>query len=274
MGMSVTQIDASFALAEDLEQCRAGFGALLARADLPPAAATELRRRYAEPHRAYHDAAHVGLLWLRHLLHGGDPADRDLALAILFHDVVYDPKAKDNEARSAELLAALVRLGHNHVITSADESGYAWLGRTPGDCGFQLRLPVAALVVDDPEARRRAGADFAASVPDDAREGTRRNMLSQAVLDAEHYPWITVTAERLEGSWEHLSATATVEIRDSRSIVALPMEILREDDKLSAHGTISLRQSELGMTPFSVAGGAIQVADALEIEFTIVATER
>jgi predicted metal-dependent HD superfamily phosphohydrolase len=90
----------AFALAEDLDQCRAGFGALLARA--------ELRRRHGEPHRAYHDDAHVGLLWLRHLLHGGDPGDRDLALAILFHDAVYEPLAKDNEERSAALLAALV----------------------------------------------------------------------------------------------------------------------------------------------------------------------
>jgi predicted metal-dependent HD superfamily phosphohydrolase len=98
----------ALALAEDLDQCRAGFGALLARADLPAVAAAELRRRYDEPHRAYHDDAHVGLMWLRHLLHGGDPGDRDLALAILFHDVVYDPMATDNEERSAALLAALV----------------------------------------------------------------------------------------------------------------------------------------------------------------------
>ncbi|WP_198373213.1 hypothetical protein [Roseomonas rosulenta] len=106
--MPRTQDRAALALAEDLDQCRAGFGALLARADLSATAAAELRRRYAEPHRAYHDAAHVGLLWLRHLLHGGDPADRDLALAILFHDAVYDPMAKDNEDASAALLAALV----------------------------------------------------------------------------------------------------------------------------------------------------------------------
>ncbi|MBR0680500.1 hypothetical protein GXW74_08375 [Roseomonas eburnea] len=102
------QAEAARALAFDREQGRAGFGALLARADLPAAAATELRRRYEEPHRAYHDASHVGLLWLRHLMHGGDPGDRDMALAILFHDAVYDPLAKDNEARSAALLAALV----------------------------------------------------------------------------------------------------------------------------------------------------------------------
>jgi hypothetical protein len=167
----------------------------------------------------------------------------------------------------------LARLGHNHVVTSGDESGYAWLGQSPGDCGFQLRLPVAALVVDDPDARRQAGADFAASVPDDAREGTRRNMLSQAVLDEEHYPWITVRADRLEGAWSGLSATVTIAIRDARPTVAVPLEILREGGRLSAHGTVSLRQSDLGLVPFSVAGGAIQVADSLEIEFTVVAVE-
>lgn len=105
---SSAQAEAAFALAIDRDQCRAGFGALLARADLPPAAAAELLRRYGEPHRAYHDAAHAGLLWLRHLMHGGDPGDRDMALAILFHDAIYEPLAKDNEARSAALLAALV----------------------------------------------------------------------------------------------------------------------------------------------------------------------
>jgi predicted metal-dependent HD superfamily phosphohydrolase len=129
MGVSTLPADAALALAEDLDQCRAGFGALLARADLPPAAAAELRRRHAEPHRAYHDAAHVGLLWLRHLLHGGDPADRDLALAILFHDAVYEPGARDNEARSAALLAATVPgdtgWAQQAILATADHLAYA-----------------------------------------------------------------------------------------------------------------------------------------------------
>jgi predicted metal-dependent HD superfamily phosphohydrolase len=129
MGMTICQIGTSLALAADLDQCRAGFGALLARADLPAAAATEIRRRHAEPHRAYHDAAHVGLLWLRHLLHGGDPGDRDFALAILFHDAVYEPMAKDNEARSAALLAALVPgdvgWAQQAILATADHMAYA-----------------------------------------------------------------------------------------------------------------------------------------------------
>ena len=42
--------DASQALAADREQGLAGFGALLARADIAVKAAQDVRRRYAEPH--------------------------------------------------------------------------------------------------------------------------------------------------------------------------------------------------------------------------------
>ncbi len=130
--------DAALALAVDRDQGHAGFGALLARADLRAAAAAELRRRHAEPHRAYHDAAHVGLLWLRHLMHGGDPGDRGLALAILFHDAVYEPLAKDNEARSAALLAELVPgdtgWAQDAILATADHLAYA------GDDSRVLRL--------------------------------------------------------------------------------------------------------------------------------------
>lgn len=120
---------ASRRLAADPEQCRAGFGALLLRADLPAAAATQVVQRYGEPHRAYHDAAHVGLLWLRHLMHEGDAGDRDFALAILFHDVVYDPLARDNEARSAAMLGSLVpgdtSWAQRAILATADHLAYA-----------------------------------------------------------------------------------------------------------------------------------------------------
>ncbi|HYF07245.1 MAG TPA: hypothetical protein VD970_06460, partial [Acetobacteraceae bacterium] len=77
---------ALFAIAADPARCAAGFEDLLAAIAPPPATVAELRARYAEPHRFYHNAAHVGLLWLRHLGHGGDRGDLSLARAILFHD--------------------------------------------------------------------------------------------------------------------------------------------------------------------------------------------
>jgi hypothetical protein len=41
-----------------------------------------------------------------------------------------------------------------------------------------------------------------------------------------------------------------------------------------ARGTFRLRQTDFGMVPFSVAGGAIQVADEIVLAFEIVATAR
>ncbi|MBR0649841.1 metal-dependent phosphohydrolase [Roseomonas terrae] len=127
-GHSVS-LRATQALAIDPAQGQASFGALIAQADVPAQTVAELRRRHAEPHRGYHDAAHVGLLWLRHLMHGGDPADRDLARAILFHDAIYEPLARDNEARSADLFATLVPGGSDWVQAAiratADHIGYA-----------------------------------------------------------------------------------------------------------------------------------------------------
>jgi predicted metal-dependent HD superfamily phosphohydrolase len=67
----------------------------------------EILRRWQEPHRSYHSLAH-----LRDCLARLDEAfatgtDRDLAEAALwYHDVVYQPEASDNEARSAELARA------------------------------------------------------------------------------------------------------------------------------------------------------------------------
>lgn len=66
-----------------------------------------LSARYAEPHRAYHTLGHIA-----HCLEELDSA-RDLALdpvavelALWYHDVVYDPRSKDNEQQSADLAAA------------------------------------------------------------------------------------------------------------------------------------------------------------------------
>ncbi|WP_221090249.1 HD domain-containing protein [Deinococcus aquaedulcis] len=65
------------------------------------AAEAYARPFYAEAHRAYHNTAHVeamlGALAARGVL---SPA---LALAVWGHDLIYDPRAGDNEARSAEV---------------------------------------------------------------------------------------------------------------------------------------------------------------------------
>lgn len=70
-----------------------------------PDAATfrSLVARYREPHRHYHDLSHVEacLLWLDRVEPEAE-APHELALAIFFHDAVYE-RAPDDETKSALL---------------------------------------------------------------------------------------------------------------------------------------------------------------------------
>lgn len=72
----------------------------------PQATWQQLASRYSEPHRHYHTLDHVAacLDWLDQYHHlAEDPLCIELALWA--HDVIYDPSATDNEARSADWFA-------------------------------------------------------------------------------------------------------------------------------------------------------------------------
>lgn len=62
----------------------------------------EILRAYQEPHRAYHTLDHVRSLLELWEAHKGEMEHPEaVALAIWFHDLVYDPFRKDNEEKSA-----------------------------------------------------------------------------------------------------------------------------------------------------------------------------
>jgi polyisoprenoid-binding protein YceI len=53
--------------------------------------------------------------------------------------------------------------------------------------------------------------------------------------------------------------------------VTVPARIESCADSVSASGVMQLRQSDFGITPMSVMGGAMTVLDTLELRFRIVA---
>jgi predicted metal-dependent HD superfamily phosphohydrolase len=73
----------------------------------------ELLARYAEPHRRYHNTAHLAEVLDRVDELRGYASFADLVrLAAWFHDAIYDPTRADNEERSARLAAeTLAELG-------------------------------------------------------------------------------------------------------------------------------------------------------------------
>jgi predicted metal-dependent HD superfamily phosphohydrolase len=75
---------------------------------LPEAIEAALRAQYATPPRAYHNFRHVEEV-LGHFARVPDWQDPvSVALAILFHDAIYEAGRPDNEARSAKLAAEML----------------------------------------------------------------------------------------------------------------------------------------------------------------------
>lgn len=169
---------------------------------------------------------------------------------------------------------ALARAGHNHIVASHELSGTVHVAKDLARSTFELSFPVASLTVDEAELRAAQGADFAADVSDGARAGTRHNMLGPAVLDAEHYPQITLRAEALEPQAEHLMARVQIRIRDQAPVVTVPLSYTLSANELLAQGELSLKQTQLGLAPFSALLGALAVQDEMQLQIRVVARAR
>jgi predicted metal-dependent HD superfamily phosphohydrolase len=94
---------------------------------LPGDVARDLTAAYGEPHRAYHNGTHIAELlgWFDRLAEDvGWKEPATVYAAILFHDAIYVPGAKDNEDKSAEWalragfgqdVAQLILMTKNHT---------------------------------------------------------------------------------------------------------------------------------------------------------------
>lgn len=175
---------------------------------------------------------------------------------------------------------ALARLGHDHVIASRTVQGV--VAPAAGRAAFAFRLD--EMSVDEASLRQAAGLTTAPSA--DAIAGTRHNMLVR-VLDAERYPWVRVDARRVdarridarrvdarrsEGNVELLDADIT--LHGVTRTVQLPVKIAQTPDGrgLQASGSLLLKQSDFGIVPFAILGGAMAVQDQMELAFRITAT--
>jgi YceI-like protein len=188
---------------------------------------------------------------------------------------------------------ALSKAGHNHVIASRDLSGTIYVPDDVTRTSVVVRIPVEGLTVDEASLRAKEGPDFSADVPDSAKEGTRHNMLSEALLSAASNPEILIESQRLEragpgaagpgvagsgaaSSGEpslprgDLTAHLRVTIRKAAHSIAVPVHYeMRAPDRVTVSGEVPIKQTELGLTPFSALLGALQVQDEIRVKFQL-----
>lgn len=165
----------------------------------------------------------------------------------------------------------MARLGHNHVISSTDVQGHLWRGASVESAGFALTVPVNTLIVDDDTARAEEGEDFPLNVGEAAKAGTKANMLRPTLLDGEHFPEISIRSTRITGSATHPEVVATMRIKDQAREVRVPVTLVEADGCLTVQGSFAIRQSDFGITPLSIAMGALTVQDTVTIKFKLVA---
>ncbi len=157
---------------------------------------------------------------------------------------------------------SFARFGHDHVIASRTVAGYAAPDEGRADFAFRLDQ----MTVDEQGLRAEAGLE---TVPDaEAIAGTRRNMLTR-VLDAERYPLVQLQVTRMPGRDDVVRLG--VSLHGVTRVVEAPARIERSASQLTASGAFTLLQTEFGITPMSVMGGAMTVQDRMELRYRIVA---
>jgi polyisoprenoid-binding protein YceI len=183
----------------------------------------------------------------------------------------YQVDSQNSELRVMVYRAgALGNLGHNHVMVNHAVTGVVQVGDSISASSFSLEVPVESFVVDDADARREEGDDFTSDIPEEAKAGTRRNMLSAALLNAAEFPEIRVAGVTLSGTLDALNADLTISVAGREASVSVPFSLQVGAHTLTAVGSLALRQTALGITPYSLLHGALQVEDVMQLKFRIV----
>ena len=165
----------------------------------------------------------------------------------------------------------MASLGHNHVVAVRELSGEVVVATDLTQSSWQLDFPVGSLSVDEPQLRAAQGADFQSRLDDVARAGTRDHMLGPMLLDAARYPVIHLQSEQISSDADGLRVSAHIVVRDHDLQVDLPVAWQRSPDELVASGEFDLTHAQLGLTPYSVALGALRVAERMHVRYRLVA---
>ncbi|SRR5258708_6097593 len=145
----------------------------------------------------------------------------------------------------------LSAFGHNHEIQAPIQSGQV---KESGDPSVELRVDARKLRVLDPEAS------------DSTRAQIQETMLGTQVLDADHFPEIRFQSTEVEPKGpDHWIVHGNLALHSKNHPIAVEVTLKGERYR----GSASLKQTDFGITPVTVAGGTVKVKDEVKVEFDI-----
>jgi polyisoprenoid-binding protein YceI len=162
---------------------------------------------------------------------------------------------------------AFARFGHNHVIAIAQPSGTVEVTPQLASSSVSIDFDVGDLIIDDPQLRARYGEDFASEPSAEDIAGTRTNMLTEQVLNGAVFPRISLTGAQLSGLGADQTMQLSIALLGADISLNVPVNVSFDGTELRAQAQFRLLHQDLGMEPFSVMMGALQVAP--EIDFTV-----
>jgi len=160
----------------------------------------------------------------------------------------------------------LARFGHDHAVSVQGLEGFLLLDAAGAGSRADLRFPLEDLDIDSPEVRGRYRLD---TEPDaKSIQGTRANLMEH-VLDARRWPWVTLRLDEFAHRQEHYSAWLEIAINGGQYGSRQPFELRESGSTAVVEGSLVIRQTDLGLEPFTALGGGLKVADPLEIHFRL-----
>jgi len=154
------------------------------------------------------------------------------------------------------------RLGHDHVVASHEVGGYV----APDEGRSDLYVALGSLVVDEPALRAEAGFDTQPTASD--IDGTRANMLEK-VLEADRFPFALIRVSGADARQRSATLSVAITLHGTTRTLQAPVQIDADADQISVTGRLAFDQTDFGIKPYSLLGGAIAVRNEVELRFRI-----
>jgi polyisoprenoid-binding protein YceI len=152
------------------------------------------------------------------------------------------------------------RIGHDLIIEVTDWGGTAQVDRDdPARSEVTVRINVDSLEV-------RKGTGGLKPLTDGDRAEIKKRV-REKILKTGSHPEIAFAANRYSGTLTDLGVEGSLTIMGIRRPISFRASVLDQEEPAQVRGHAQVIQSEWGIKPYSAFFGALQLRDAVDIDF-------